>query len=129
MPFSTRKAVIPCGPFDTSLLAYTMSTFASGPFVIQNLLPFSTQLLPAEGFPVVRNRKLRSICLTFLFCLSFHRNNIRTRTGFAHGQSTHVLTGDKLKPLLARKSLSSLQTRIQYFRQILLLLLSVSVSH
>ncbi len=47
--FSTINAVMPFGPAAASVFAYTISTSASGPFVIQNLFPFSTHLLPFFG--------------------------------------------------------------------------------
>jgi hypothetical protein len=37
--FSTRKAVMPCALASGTVFAYTTSTSASGPLVIQNLLP------------------------------------------------------------------------------------------
>mmetsp|Transcript_15286 Transcript_15286/g.37815 ORF Transcript_15286/g.37815 Transcript_15286/m.37815 type:complete len:250 (-) Transcript_15286:355-1104(-) len=40
--FSMMNAVMPCEPASGSVLAYTTSTSASGPLVIQNLLPLST---------------------------------------------------------------------------------------
>lgn len=40
--FSMMKAVIPRAAAEASVFAYTMRTSASGPFVIQNLLPLRT---------------------------------------------------------------------------------------
>ncbi len=41
-PFSIRNAVMPRGPALASVLAYTTSTSAHGPLVIQNLVPLRT---------------------------------------------------------------------------------------
>ena len=43
------NAVIPCAFLASSVLAYTIKTFASGPFVIQNLVPFNTYLSPSNN--------------------------------------------------------------------------------
>ena len=41
-PRSTMKAVMPCAPFDLSVLAYTMSRSAIGAFVMNIFVPFMT---------------------------------------------------------------------------------------
>jgi len=47
-PFSMMNAVMPRGPSLMLVLAYTTSTSASGPLVIQNLLPFRMYLSPVD---------------------------------------------------------------------------------
>jgi len=59
--FSTKNAVIPFGPASALVLAYTTKTSASGPFVIQNLVPFNIYLSPRKRKK--KKRKMTNISL------------------------------------------------------------------
>ncbi len=52
VPFSTMKAEAPRAPLDLSVMAMTVYIWASPPFVIHCLVPFSTYSLPSS-FAVV----------------------------------------------------------------------------